>query len=308
VELDILQERLDVDLAEGDVAFSAIVEDAVAAADGGLIPGSIGEAETRTKGAAHLIEAARRACRNQRIGCGIDVGNAFELIGRNAASGADQTVVWIARAGNDLAPCDNGDGAGGVVNGGIEVGHIVALRIHGGDELPANTILDAEIPGRLPGVLSESLGLIEAEVAGRIGAGFVVAVKVAEQCIGESVAGGVRVSAGVEADVAGIARPPVLVDTVTDIDAAELEEVIALDDRNRITQLNVGGGRVQSKVWSLEAGERGDADLRNAIRVGSRIGEEFGVLEAEGLALPVHSVGRNVLRDEAEGRDGLVDD
>src|ERR1700726_441319 len=38
VELHVLKEWLDVDLAEGDVAFSAVVEDSVAATDGGLIP------------------------------------------------------------------------------------------------------------------------------------------------------------------------------------------------------------------------------------------------------------------------------
>ena len=131
VELHVLQEGLDVDLAEGDVAFGAVVEDSVAAADRGLVVGSIGEADAWTEGAVHLVEAARCTSGNQRVGRGVDVGNAHGLIGGDTVAGPDQAVVRIARAGNHLARRRDGDGVGRVVDRGVEVGHVIALRVHG---------------------------------------------------------------------------------------------------------------------------------------------------------------------------------
>ena len=106
---------------------------------------------------------------------------------------ADESVEGIAGARDDLARGGDGDRVGRIVVGGIEVAVVVALRIERQDVLPADAELEAQVAGGLPGVLDEDFGLGEAEVADGVGAGFLIALEVAEQGVGERVAGGVGV-------------------------------------------------------------------------------------------------------------------
>ena len=174
VELDVLQKGLQVDLTEADVAFRAVVEDAEAAAHGGLSIGGVGEAEPWTESAVHGVEAARCAVGNERKGSGVDIQHAYGLVGGNTGTGANQAVERIAGARHDFAGGGDSDGVGWVVDCGTEVGIVVALGIERLNVLPAHAELDTERARGLPGVLREDLGLREAEVTDGIGAGLCV--------------------------------------------------------------------------------------------------------------------------------------
>ncbi len=97
VELDVLQEGLNVDLAEADVAFRPVVEDAEAAADGGLLVRRVGETDARAEARRSSCTArADATCRDLRVGGGVDVRNAIDLVGRDGIGSADQTVEGVA--------------------------------------------------------------------------------------------------------------------------------------------------------------------------------------------------------------------
>ncbi len=95
IEFDVLEVRLDVDLAETDVAFGPIVEAAEAAAEGRLVIRSERESDTWTEGPMHLVETAWRYRRYLGVGGGVNVGNASDLIRRDGVSSADQTIKRV---------------------------------------------------------------------------------------------------------------------------------------------------------------------------------------------------------------------
>ena len=84
--------------------------------------------------------------------------------------------------------------------------------------------------------------------------------------------------------------------------------MIAFDDGDGITGLDVRGGRGEGEIGPGEGTEVRDGDVRDAVGVLAGAGEEFGVLEAVCGALPGVAGGGNVLRDKAEVGRRLVDD
>src|SRR5439155_22058703 len=119
----------------------------------------------------------------------------------------------------------------------------------------------------------------------------------------EGVAGGARVAAGVEADVGGRERTPVLVFAVADLQAPGLEGVRALEPGEVVAELDVGGGRQEGPGGAEEARVAADPRVRNAVLEPSPAREELGKGEAVGVSLPGVAEGRDALA--IPGRVGL---
>ena len=185
-----------------------------------------------------------------------------------------------------------------VVQRRIEIRDVVGLRVDRLLVLVAQPHLEAQVLLDAPGVRHVAAVLREAEEPERIVAAFGVGAEVAEQRVGERVAGRTRIAGRVEADVAGVLVAAVLVLAVARDDDARAQRMRALDPRQVVRERDVGRRRQQRPRGSDDLGRRagaGERDAGNAVEVVAAAIEHLRELEPVGVALPVLARRRNPL-------------
>ena len=237
-----------VEQREDDVALRAVVVDAHAAPHrrGAALGGAPGEADPRHEGVGRPVEAAWRAGRHGEHARQGGARHPELLLLWHALARASDPAVGVTAARDHVAGARvQPHRARRVVERRVEVRHVVGLRVDGQVVEVAHAHLHAEPPAGLPVVEDEGLDLGEAEEAHRIALGLAVGAEVAEQGVGEGVAGGVRVPGGVEAHRACVVGAAVLVLAVADHRHAPLEQVGPADVGEGVGEGDVGGGREQ---------------------------------------------------------------
>src|SRR6185503_17928614 len=166
--------------------------------------------------------------------------------------------------------------------------------------------LETQLAIDFPTVRNERLSLSETEEAHRIECLFAVSAEVSEEGISERVAGGARVSARVEINLAGVSGARVLIDAIARDAQAGLQSVIAAHPRDGVAAVNVGCWGEQRTRRAKEAREAVDGCIRNRILKASAAGEQLLELEAVGVTLPEFTVRRNSLGDHGDRRLGFI--
>src|SRR6266446_7439057 len=297
LKLRLGNKRRQVNLRKNQVALDLIVEHAEAPTNGSLavVERRIGKAKSRPQLVCRPIKATRCSGRNGRQDSGAGADSS-DLIRRNAAAGAHQSIepiptfsrIDVAFAG---AGRDDGDRLGRIIKARIKVRHVVLLGVGRRIVIEARAKLQAQLRSYLPTVRPKRLNLIEAEKSNRIIICFIVRTKVPQQRIGERITCGPGVATGAETKVAGIARAPVLILSIANIDDPHLHRVFSMNQGKVVACRDVGGRRQQRSRWAAETGKSGDVGIRNAI-VETAAGEKLRIGKTVGLALPKFAHGR----------------
>src|SRR6266446_7033408 len=294
LKLRLGNKRRQVNLRKNQVALDLIVEHAEAPTNGSLavVERRIGKAKSRPQLVCRPIKATRCSGRNGRQDSGAGADSS-DLIRRNAAAGAHQSIEPIPTFSRiDVATgTDDGDRLGRIIKARIKVRHVVLMGEGRRIVIEARAKLQAQLRSYLPTVRPKRLKLIEAEKSNRIIICFIVSPKVPQQRIGERITCGPGVATGAESNVAGIARSPVLVFAIANVDDSHLHRVLSVDQGKVVACRDVGGRRQQRSRWAAETGKSGDVGIRNAI-VETAAGEKLRIGKTVGLALPKFAHGR----------------
>ena len=226
-----------------------------------------------------LVDPAVVGDRDRLHGRAVRVRDVGLLIVRHLAR-AEESVVAVTGAGHQRAVRVDRDRLRGVVGAGVERRQVVALGVGRVVVRVAQAHLDAEVRRDAPTVGHERLDLPEAEEADRVELRLAVGAEVAEQRVGEGVAGAARVARGVEAHVAGVLRAAVLLLGVVDAEHAGLDRVRALQDRQGIGEGEVLGRRDQGGAGAVPAGEPADPADGNGVLVRAPVRVDLRELEA----------------------------
>ncbi len=275
-----------VQLREDHVAFRLVVEQADAAADHRGIVDGVREAEARHEQVLRVVEAARRPEGNARVVAGREQLDAPALILGDLVAGDHQPVEPVADARHQQAVVLHPHRLRRVVAVRVEVHEVVALGVGRRRVLVADAGLDRQVLAHAPGVGHEPLVGGEPEEADRIRRRLVVGAEVAEQDVGQRVAGAVRVAGGVERDRPEVGAAAILVLAVARDGEAAADRVRAADPRQGVLESDVGGRRQQRERRTGDAGEARHLDVRDAaVDEAGRI-EDLRVGEPEGVAQP----------------------
>ena len=304
--------------AEGGIAIDhgAIGEGAEAGAEAGLVIETVRCAEARLEDAPvgfgeAVGEAAVAALEVRQI------GEAFEGFGTGAVAGEDDAVVGVA-AGDEAAGTIDGDGALGIVEGGVEHRNGAPAALPGGPDGVADAEFESQLFGGFPGVLREPVVAGGDPGSDGFGGGFRVIVEEAAGGVGGGDAGGGGVAGVDEAELAGLVDggrsggggelDAVVLAGAFDEDA-ELHGVVAhdlgevvgpgVDEAGPVA--GVGGGVVEA----IEGVDLDGGDFAGELLAG---GKDVGVVEAVGGAFALRAAGL-VVGDVAfaVGVDGEVE-
>src|SRR6185369_9233948 len=172
----------------------------------------------------------------------------------------------------DIAVRQNRDGFRRIVKRRIEVGHVIRLRIDRLAKLITHAELETQLAIDFPTVRHERLSLREAEEAHRVERLLAVRAEVAEQRVGESVAGRACIAASVEINLARISGARILIDTIARNAQAGLQRVIAVHPRDRIAAVDVSCRRQQRTRRAEEARETVDGGVWDRVLKASASG------------------------------------
>src|SRR5262249_16868610 len=194
------------------------------------------------------------------------------LFRRDTVSRAHQAIETIAAFSRiNVAIGQNGHCLARIVSAGIEVRHVICLRIGRPKVVIATPEFQTEIAFNLPTGGYIGLKLIEAEETDWVVVGFAVGAKVSQQRVGERIASSYSVSTRVESKRAGINRPAVLILSISDIKEPRLNCVLAPNDRQVVARSDIRSRREQGSRRSIEgrciigACKAGDGGIRNAV-------------------------------------------
>src|SRR5439155_22727332 len=106
------------------------------------------------------------------------------------------------------------------------------------------------------------LTLMEPEESNRIIVFSVVSPKVSKQVISERIAACPGVPTSVESNVAGVARSPVLIFSIANVDDSHLHRVFSMNEGKVVAGGDVSGRRQQGSRWTIETCKPVDGGVR----------------------------------------------